>query len=241
MAGAALQELPGLLLIRPEPASRRFLAQLSATQERPLAAEISPLLAIEPLPVTLPDLPWSGLVFTSENGVAQAGRFGLPRGLVAWCVGAQTMQAALDAGFLATSADGDAKALIRLILESGTPGPLLHIRGEHSIGDVAKNLSHQGCPCHEIAAYAQSVLPLSDNARVLLAGARPVVIPMFSARSASLLLPYMPAAAPLHVVAISKAVAAAAQGMGARTVTTAAAANAAGVIAATREAMGLIA
>jgi uroporphyrinogen-III synthase len=61
--------------------------------------------------------------------------------------------------------------------------------------------------------YDQRAVPLTNEARRLLAGDRAVVVPLFSPRSADLLLAQGPFAAPLRVAALSPAVAARAEGL----------------------------
>ena len=193
---------PILLITRPEGAARRFVVQLNMKVE----TVVAPLIQIEPIalgPVS-PGL-W-GIILTSENGAIAAGQIsGLPRR--AWCVGDQTAEAALAAGFDPISAGADAAALVTLILSQSAQGPLLHIRGEHARGDVAGRLNAAGFAAQEIVAYRQLELPLDQAARIALAGGRPVVIPLFSPRSGSILAQSGPFTAPLHVICISPTVA----------------------------------
>jgi uroporphyrinogen-III synthase len=57
-------------------------------------------------------------------------------------------------------------------------------------------------------------LPLTAGARVALGGSAPVVVPLYSPRSAAILARQGPFAAPLRVVAMSGAVARAATALG---------------------------
>ena len=221
-----------LLLTRPLPASRRFLDQVQAVTG-PVKAVISPLLVIESIDAILPDMSFSGLILTSENGAEAAGRLGLPHGLRAWTVGDRTAQVAQALGYPPISADGDADALVALILASGEAGPLLHLRGEHVRGDVAGRLSAGGVPTSEMVVYRQSAAGLSADARRLVSGAAPVVAPVFSPRTVSILMESGNFLAPLHVVAISAAVAQAARAADCASLTVATAPDGAAMVAAT--------
>jgi uroporphyrinogen-III synthase len=117
-----------LLLTRPAAASARTRAEV---ERRCPGARIVVSPVIEVVPVDPGDLPLpAGLILTSENGAEAAARLGLPAGLRAGCVGAQTAAVARAAGFDAESAAGDAEALLGLILSREDRGLLLHLRGE---------------------------------------------------------------------------------------------------------------
>lgn len=202
-----MTERARLLLTRPEAAARRFLGLCEAALGRPVPAVLSPVLAIRPVPVTLARRP-AGLILTSENGAARAGELGL-RGLPAWCVGPRTARVASAAGLRAVEAGPDAEALLAALLSARPEGPLLHLRGEHARGDIARRLRAAGIAAEEAVAYRQEALPPTPEARAALAAGAPLVVPLFSPRSATLLAAWSPAA-PLHVVALSAAVAKAA-------------------------------
>ncbi len=192
-----------VLLTRPKAQSRRFAAALAERFGPGLRVAISPLMVLRVLPAELPPGPFAGIVLTSEAGAMVAGAWnGLPRR--AWCVGDRTAAAARAAGFDAVSAQGDAGALIARILASGERGPLLHLRGQDSRGDVAARLSDAGIPTAEAVVYAQAPQPPTAEAHALLTGSPPVVLPLFSPRSALLFRASLAEIrAPLHVAAIS--------------------------------------
>ena len=98
----------------------------------------------------------------------------------------------------------DADDLIRHV---AGPGPLLHLRGEHARGDVAKRLSHRGIETSELITYRQVAHPLADEARQAIEGDEPAVLPLFSPRSARLVGSAARPSAALHVIAMSPAVA----------------------------------
>lgn len=170
----------------------------------------SPLMEIEILPISVPWADYRGLIFTSENGVRSyvQARCGLD--FPAYCVGDRTAKAASEAGLRAHSARGSADDLIKLIKDAGVAGRLLHIRGEHTRGDIAGRI---GAQVDEVVAYHQVPRPLNSTALAALAGQRAVVLPLFSPRTARLLFnESVGIAAPLRVIAISTAVKTAALG-----------------------------
>ena len=198
-------DTPNLLLTRPTGASNRVIAELRA-MGCTFHPVISPLIGIE-VTGPLPDLSQvRGLIFTSANGVtayrALSGRQDLP----AFTVGRATAQAAQEAGLHARSADGNAETLIAWLRELRPDTPLIHIRGSHTRGDVAGRLSAAGIETHAAVVYDQPALPLTPEANALLQGNRPVVVPLYSPRSAKLLRD-MSIKAPLLVAALSEAVA----------------------------------
>ncbi|NUB45308.1 uroporphyrinogen-III synthase [Fertoebacter nigrum] len=209
---ARQSHVPPILLTRPAAQADRFAALLRARMGE-LAIVTSPLLAPEFLATPLPAAPVTGLVFTSETGVA--GFLRLPAaaslaGLPVWCVGDQTARVARAAGLAARSASGDAAALLTAIVAAGGKGPLLHLCGQDTRGNLAARLTGAGISTTAVTVYAQRPQGLTPGAMALLHGPAPVVVPLFSPRTAAL---FAAAAgtitplAPLWVVAFSPAVA----------------------------------
>ena len=195
---------PVLLLTRPQAQSDRF-AQAARDKLGPMRVIVSPLMKIHFLDAPLPE---GARVFTSQNGVQAHLRLAPAAGRTAWCVGAQTAQAARTAGFAARETEGDARALVALIVQDGATGPLVHVRGVHARGDVADRLNAAGIETSEVVLYDQIPCPLVDEAKVALSGSAPVFVPLFSPRSAQLFADAAAGArAPLHLVALSPAVA----------------------------------
>lgn len=170
---------PRLLLTRPRPGAEAFLARLSpAVQE---VALISPLIEIEGTGST-PDLaPYAGVIFSSANAVDHAPR---GEGRRAYCVGPQTTQAAETAGWQAQMMGRDAAELVAQMSGRAELGPLMHLAGRHRRGDLASALSASGLTCAVETLYDQRLLPLSAAAQDLLEGDAPVLVPLFSPRSA---------------------------------------------------------
>lgn len=182
---------PILLMTRPGDDSERTAARIGAD------VIVAPILQIVPVDhdgAALARAP--GLVFTSAHAVASAGP---GRGRPAICVGERTGQVARDAGFAVIQGAGTADSLVPLI--EASPVPLVHPHGRH----LAQRLAVPG-----IVVYDQRPQPLTARARAALMGARPVVVPVYSPRSAQLLGGMAAGArAPLWLVAISDAAAAA--------------------------------
>lgn len=181
---------PLLLLTRPEPASHRFAAEAAGLG---LEVVISPILRIVPVAHDAARLAAAeGLVFTSENAVPFAGE---GRGRPAICVGPRSAEVARAAGFDAVAGPGDAARLMPMLHDLGAGW--LHPHGVH----IAKKL-----PVAGMAVYDQLPVALNEQARAALGGARPVLLPLFSPRSARLLAEEAQTArAPLWVAPISAA------------------------------------
>ncbi len=165
---------------------------------------LSPVIEIEILPMQRSLAQYCGLIFTSENGVrafVQAyGQHDMP----AYCVGVRTAKAARAVGLRASSANGSADDLVAMVMDAGVKGALLHVRGEHSRGDIAGRLGQQ---VDEVVAYRQVPVPLTEKTREILAGKHEVILPLFSPRTAQLFFKHdLLINAPLQVVAISNAV-----------------------------------
>lgn len=198
---------PRILITRPEPQASRFATALAEFRAGGIRLVVAPLMAPEFLVPPLPERrDFTALVLTSETGARAAARlrtmgWTLPER--AFCVGDRTAAAAADAGFAATSAGGDARDLVALIRGSAGTGALLYLHGRHRAADVGRSLPEREIT--SIAVYVQRALPLAPAARALLDGAHPVVLPLFSPRSARLFVAAAgTVAAPLFPVAISE-------------------------------------
>jgi uroporphyrinogen-III synthase len=159
------------------------------------------------LPGAVPTDPVTALIFTSETGVqayaAQSARIAP----LAYCVGARTARAARALGLRVVSADGDAEALIALVKAQAPAGPLLHLRGRDARGDVAPRLTAAGLPTTAAIVYDQQPCAPTPAALRLLRGRAPVIVPLFSPRSARLFAASVEPLAPLRIVTMSRAVA----------------------------------
>ncbi|KQI70121.1 hypothetical protein AN189_01615 [Loktanella sp. 3ANDIMAR09] len=194
---------PILIISRPAPKGASFVAQLTAMLDRQPGVIMAPAFDIVPTGAPVPEN--GAVIFTSANAVGFA-----PHGMgrTAWCVGQATAHEAQAQGYRTQVAEGDAAALIALILSQRPTGPLWHLAGAHRRGDVGETLREAGLTCETVVLYRQVPLPPPDRLLHAAAGNVPLIAPVFSPRSADILaLPDR--IAPLFVVAMSDAVAAA--------------------------------
>ncbi len=130
------------------------------------------------------------MIFTSETGVAFAEHSGLwaqgPRPDTAYCVGTRTAKAAAAMGFRALDANGDWRDLAHLIAGQISNASLLFAAAAESPSHLEKTLQAGGFTVHRRDVYCQNPQPLTPDARALLHEAQPVVLPIFSPRSAQL-------------------------------------------------------
>ncbi|MDP1669082.1 uroporphyrinogen-III synthase [Phaeovulum sp.] len=197
---------PTLLLTRPIAQSRRFAAAFAARFGEDWPVLIAPMQQIVALAPAVPQA--REVIFTSENAVVPLQALSPAAGRRAWCVGARTAAAAAQTGFAPVAGPGDAAALAKAILAARPTGPLLLARGAHQAFDIAAKLNAAGIETFSAQVYAQEARPLSAGGLALLAGMTPVLVPLFSPRSARLFAEAAAnAGAPLRIAAISPATA----------------------------------
>lgn len=194
-------------MTRPQEAGERFVAQLPPNLRARLTPVYSPLIGIEPTATAIEPGDARGLIFTSSNGVMVAAGLTGRRDLPCYCVGERTARAAQQAGWQAECSGSNAESLIATLHRTRPDGPLLHLRGRHGRGNVAARLSALNCPTHAQVIYDQPLLPLSDAALRILAGPAPVIVPLFSPRTARQFADLVTGAALLYLAALSQAVA----------------------------------
>jgi uroporphyrinogen-III synthase len=136
-----------LLVTRPAEEAERTAARLRALGHEVI---VGALLTIEPIiDADLGAGPWVGAVITSANAaraIAAHPRREEVIALPAFVVGAQTADAARQAGFSdVTSADGNARDLARLLAQrfAGAGQPLLYLAGVDRAVDLAAELAGQ--------------------------------------------------------------------------------------------------
>lgn len=202
---------PTIVVTRPQDAAHRFARAL---QDAGLRAPvvIAPVLRIAHLPGALKGAGFEGeavrgVIFTSAHAIAAFVRQSEARPQ-AWCVGHATAAAARAAGFHAHSAAGHVDDLFRLMVGAGISGPFVHARGRIAHGALAQRLDVAGLPTTEVVIYDQIACDPGPEVAALLQGRAPVVLPLFSPRSARLVAKAAAGvSAPLHLVALSRAVA----------------------------------
>lgn len=204
---AAQSRPPRFLLTRPAVQGARFSASLR--QRFPSAVVVeSPLIAPRYLSPPQPPGPFSAVIFTSETGVEAARRLGPPLAGAAFCVGDRTAEAARAAGYRALSGGGDADDLLAAILAAAPAGRLVHLHGQETRGNLAERLNSAGSETVSLTIYTQDPQPLNAAARALLESGGPVLVPLFSPRTAALFSAAAAGArADLHLAALSPAVA----------------------------------
>jgi uroporphyrinogen-III synthase len=165
-----------LLVTRPGEDAPSLVAALETMGHEVVTA---PLLTIrfEQAPV-IPEKDYQAVLITSANGArALAGRPELTRlrSLPVLAVGEASAEAAREAGFMRCEpAEGDVGALAALVRRRLTPqgGPLLHIAGSITAGDLRGDLAADGFEVERAVLYeavAASHLPCAA-ARALRAG-----------------------------------------------------------------------
>lgn len=100
-----------------------------------------------------------------------------------------------------------AEELVAYLLKQRPESPLLHLRGEHTRGNVARRLTESGLTVRDQIVYQQRLLPLTSEAAAAASGDRPVLAPLFSPRTARQFAEIWTGTAPLWLISISEATA----------------------------------
>ncbi len=195
---------PLVLLTRPAAKSARLALDLAPIPPENILQ--SPLIDIVPTGATIPVA--AGYIIGSTHGITGA----VPAGARAYCVGEKTAIAAHQAGLEPVVTRQTARELFEELVTNPPQMPLLHLRGRHSRGALAQELTAAGVPCEALVTYDQIERPLGRAARQALAGERPLILPLYSPRTARLFLQQAetmarPINAELQLVALSSAVA----------------------------------
>lgn len=193
--------MTAILLTRPEPDASRLAKRLRSDLPD-VDVEISPMQRIEftgDLPATTPE---TRLIFTSRNGLRAWHAKGGPP-LPCYCVGNDTWAMARDLGHAARAAAGRADDLVQLVQAESPDTPMIHVHGAHQAGDVAGALRRAGLQISDAVLYDQRPAALTPKARRLLDGPEPVIVPLYSPRSAKLFRAAQIGKAPLFIGAIS--------------------------------------
>lgn len=202
-----------LLLTRPEAQGEDFANELRARFGPTLQIIKTPLLAPRFFAPPLPVGRYAALILTSQTGVEGYVRLGaatnaLPKDV--FCVGERTAKAARDAHLYPRAVADDAASLIRQITELRPAGPLLHLRGREARGNIRFLLDTAGIETVETVIYAQEQQALSAAAEAVLRKQNPVLVPLFSPRTAAIFvgeMARMGGISPLFLAAMSGEVA----------------------------------
>ncbi len=196
-----------LLMTRPQDAAQRFVSALPDRLTAGLQVIYTPLIAVKTLAQNIDLDGIEAVIFTSANGVtAAAGNFAVA-GKPAYCLGQRTTLQAQDAGWKAELCGRTADELIADLVQRRPIGTILHLRGQHTRGNVAERLTTAGLNCRELVIYDQPLLGLTAEAKSVLSTSPDVVAPLFSPRTARQFADLCPDGAEIHLIAMSEAVA----------------------------------
>jgi uroporphyrinogen-III synthase len=150
-----------VVVTRPRDESGALAEEIARLGFTPL---IAPMLAVEMLPATLPDLSgYAALAFTSANGVRAFAQLSAERAMPAYAVGDATASVLDQAGFAdIRPAGGDAEALAALIAGATDRRPVLHVSGHVVARDLGILLAPSGIAVDRVALYEAkpaSILP----------------------------------------------------------------------------------
>lgn len=206
MTDNASDTLPEIILTRPEKEARDFSGRILSKLPG-IKIIISPLITIEFTKPKVDLTAFDGIIFTSSKGVEAIKKLSIPQNMPCFAVGPKTAQQAAQLGFLASQGPGNADGLITLILSRPRVGRLLHIRGEHTRGNISTRLTNAGQICEHIVAYKQETLSLTTEALDAFKGGKPLILPLFSPRTAQILITQSVPFEKIHMIALSEAVA----------------------------------
>ncbi len=189
-----------VLITRPQPQAGRLA---DALRHQGAQVVVSPLMRAVFPPVDLPPGRFRAIILTSEAGAMAAAPLCADLPAPAFCVGERTAEVARAGGFDARSLGATAAEMLPALATQ--TGPFLYLRGREASVDVAAALRARGEVAESAVVYAQEPAPLTDEARALLQTPGPVVLPLYSARSARLFLAACPAdlQADLRIIAIA--------------------------------------
>ncbi|MEM6307330.1 MAG: uroporphyrinogen-III synthase [Pseudomonadota bacterium] len=170
-----------ILITRPKSSATNFANLLSDRGIPHTSIYVSPIMAILPVAFKMPH--FEVAIFTSAQGV-QAFPTGVAHRRAAYCVGEKTTQAAQNAGFEAIYGGGTLDQLKEYLQIHPPKGVVAHFRGAHTIGDLSTSLPHM----KDVVIYYQKAQNLTNNAKNLLQRESRVFLPLFSPRSAALVL-----------------------------------------------------
>ena len=198
---------PLILITRPRDGAEIFATDLMRELGTNAEISISPLLTVDLL-TEPPDLvSIRTLIFTSAHAVESFAKATSRRDFICYTVGEATAGIASNLGFAPLVGSGTGKALADRIICDTPPTLCLYLHGDHIAFDIAAHLNSAGIETRSAVMYRQRACPISQEALTKVERASTVVAPVFSPRSAELLLDALPKGANLHVAAISDAVA----------------------------------
>ena len=198
------QENVILLLTRPLGGNERFCLKIKHLL---YSCEIldNPIQRIDFLPSLSKVNKNSVLIFTSANGLRAAKKHNLIN-KKCFVVGANTKKIAVSFGYDVLGFSKDQENLLKLIKSKKPTESMVHIRGKHTVGNLCDALKRNQFSCLDIIGYNQEPLKIKKQNLQKIHSGRPVILPIFSSRSAELLQSNLDLTG-LNVIAISEAVA----------------------------------
>ena len=198
------QENVILLLTRPLGGNERFCLKIKHLL---YSCEIldNPIQKIDFLPSLGKVNKNSVLIFTSANGLRAAKKHNLVN-KKCFVVGANTKKIAVSFGYDVLGFSKDQENLLKLIKSKKPTESMVHIRGKHTVGNLCDALKRNQFSCLDIIGYNQEPLKIKKQNLQKIYSGRPVILPIFSSRSAELLQSKLDLTG-FNVIAISEAVA----------------------------------
>lgn len=196
-----------LILTRPDTASQAFLNMLPSHLRSKLNVCISPVFEYRTLVRKVDTDGFAGLIVSSSQGAQELVHLTDERSLPCHCIGRATTDRARQLGLRACFAGQTADELVTNLLKQSPSGPLLHVHGRHTVGNIAQRLSAGGCQTASLVIYDQVEQPLSKPALDMLGSHVPTIVPLFSARTARIFAQSAPAARLLFIAVLSNNVA----------------------------------
>ena len=198
------QENVILLLTRPLGGNERFCLKIKHLL---YSCEIldNPIQKIDFLPSLSKVNKNSVLIFTSANGLRAAKKHNLIN-KKCFVVGANTKKIAVSFGYDVLGFSKDQENLLKLIKSKKPTESMVHIRGKHTVGNLCDALKRNQFSCLEVIGYNQEPLKIKKQNLQKIHSGRPVILPIFSSRSAELLQSNLDLTG-FNVIAISEAVA----------------------------------
>ena len=198
------QENVILLLTRPLGGNERFCLKIKHLL---YSCEIldNPIQKIDFLPSLGKVNKNSVLIFTSANGLRAAKKHNLIN-KKCFVVGANTKKIAVSFGYDVLGFSKDQENLLKLIKSKKPTESLVYIRGKHTVGNLCDTLKRNQFSCLDIIGYNQEPLKIKKQNLQKIHSGRPVILPIFSSRSAELLQSNLDLTG-FNVIAISEAVA----------------------------------
>ena len=193
-----------LLLTRPLDGNERFCLKIKHLL---YSCEIldNPIQKIDFLPSLSKVNKNSVLIFTSANGLRAAKNHNLINNKC-FVVGANTKKIAVSFGYDVLGFSKDQKNLLKLIKSKKPTESMVHIRGKHTVGNLCDALKRSQFSCLDIIGYNQEPLKIKKQNLQKIYSGRPVILPIFSSRSAKLLQSSLDLTG-FNIIAISEAVA----------------------------------